>query len=243
MLNVKIPDSKITLVGIGNPADCDPYFLLDFLGAVCYRNSFRFVSLDTQESQTWHTITRFFIAVETSRDTVWSSRIRACQIHNEVICKNSIEYFSLEKESASSTQLITHAQRIIFESLLEEIQSIVSLQVPLDGSISILSTEATLHVTCIDYLNKLLTNCGGTLNQAWDLVFDIIGTVFNWFPGGADDMDSQSRRHLVDRSIQLLKSGFTSLDLISSDFLELLPSSCIIRFIDTLYNFAIKKAI
>lgn len=237
VLNVKIPDSKITLVGIGNPADCDPYFLLDFLGAVCYRNSFRFVSLDTQESQTWHTITRFFIAVETSRDTVWSSRIRACQIHNEVICKNSIEYFSLEKESASSTQLITHAQRIIFESLLEEIQSIVSLQVPLDGSISILSTEATLHVTCIDYLNKLLTNCGGTLNQAWDLVFDIIGTVFNWFPGGADDMDSQSRRHLVDRSIQLLKSGFTSLDLISSDFLELLPSSCIIRFIDTLYNF------
>lgn len=237
VLNVKIPESKIVLVGIGNPADCDPFFLLDFLGAICYRNSFRFVSLNTEEAQTWTAISSFFISVETSRETSANARIRACQIHNEIIRKNSMEYFSLEKEDSSSVQLIAHAQHIIFESLLKEIQSIVSLQVSQDISISVLSTEATMHVTGINYLNKLLSNCGGSLQQAWDLVFDIIGTVFNWVPEGSQKLESQNRRHLVDRSIQLLKSGFTSLDLISSDFLESLPSNCIIRFIDTLYKF------
>lgn len=238
VLNIPSNDAEKIIPNIselGNISDCDPFFLLEFLGAICFRNSFRFVSMEEQNSRTWTTVSQFLISVEKSRNTESLSRIRACQVHNEIIRKNSLEYSTLQKDD--SEQNTSKAQRLIFESLLEEVKSIVSLKLPSEGAISICSTEAKLHVTGIDYLNKLLDNCGGSLNDAWSIVFDIIDTVFNWLPQIQIDAESQNRRYLIDRSIQLLKSGFESLQLICNEYLDSLPPNCIIRLIDTLYGF------
>lgn len=225
------------LAGIGNAAECDPAFLLDLLGSLCYRNCNRFISMESQDLASWGIISKFLISVEISRIVAPSSRIRASQVHNEIIRQNSLEYLALEKSEGLLSAKVISAQSIVFNSLLEKVKSIVSLKLPSDVSISIYSTEAKIHVAGIDYLNKLLDNCGGSLTQAWNIVFDIIDTVFNWLSEGPRDLESQNKRYLIDRSIQLLKSGFESLQLICNDFLESLPANCIIRLIDTLYNF------
>lgn len=225
----------VVVAGIGKLEDCDPLFLLDFLGAVCNRNASRFITLDEQEIKTWNLLTNFLITVQTSRQLNADFRVRAAQVLNEVIRKNSFAAADLQKEQNS--ELSQRAQDLVLTTLTEEVKKVVVLGLPPDGTISLLTVESKLHVMAIDYLNKILDQCGGTLQKGWDIVFDIIDTVFGWLPEGPINMEVQNRRLLLERSNYLVKSGFESLQLICNDFLENLPTSCLIRLIDTLYKF------
>lgn len=231
-----IPSDTPVIAGIGNLDDCDPLFLLDFLGAVCFRNSFRFITLNEQEIKTWNLLTSFLISVQTSRQLNPDYRVRASQVLNEVILKNCCAASDLQKELNSEES--QRAQNLVLESLTKEVKSVVDLGLPPDGgTISVITAECKLHVMAIDYLNKILDQCGGTLKKGWDIVFEIIDTVFSWLTTRPVDFEGTNRRLLVDRSILLVKSGFDSLQLICNDFLENLPTSCLIRLIDTLYKF------
>lgn len=222
-----------SIVGIGNAYECDHFFMLELLGSVCYKNKHRFLSTDSQERETWKSISRILIRVETSRSVASQVRVRACQVFNEIIRLTSLQLLSKEK----SSDLIS-SQKIVFESILDQVQSVIALGLPSDESISNFSTETKLHVTSLDYLNKLLDNCGGLIDEAWDIAFDIIQTVFTWCENESpDSLETFNKRIISERSIDLLKSGFESLQLICNDFLQSLPPSCIIRLIDTLYSF------
>lgn len=225
----------VVVAGIGKLEDCDPLFLLDFLGAVCNRNASRFITLDEQEIKTWNLLTNFLITVQTSRQINADFRVRAAQVLNEVIRINSFAAADLQKDQNS--ELSQRAQNLVLTTLTEKVKKVVGLGLPVDGTISLLTVESKLHVMAIDYLNKILDQCGGTLQKGWDIVFDIIDTVFGWLSEGPIKMEVQNRRLLLERSNLLVKSGFESLQLICNDFLENLPTSCLIRLIDTLYKF------
>lgn len=231
------PRDSMVVAGIGKLEDCDPLFLLDFLGAVCNRNAFRFVTLHEQEIKTWNLLTNFLITVQTTRQLNPDYRIRASQVLNEVILKNSLTASEFQKEHNSEDS--QRGQNLVLRTLTEEVKKVVQLGLPADGTVSLLTTESKLHVMAIDYLNKILDQCGGTLQQGWDIVFDIIDTVFffNWLPKNTSNLEVQSRRLLTERSVLLVKSGFESLQLICNDFLENLPTTCLNRLIDTLFKF------
>lgn len=230
----KTPKGEIAISGIGVLEVCDPIFMMDFLGSFCGKNAARFIHSDAQETKTWKLLTGFLMTIETTRTLSPDYRIRASQILNEVIRKTSFVAYESRKENNKAGQ----AQYLVLETLTNQVQEIVNLGLPGDGSNSLLTTECKLHVIVIDYLNKILDQCGGVLQQGWDIVFDIIDTVFSWLPDNSKiNLEIQSRRLLVERSIQLVKSGFDSLQLVCNDFLENLPSTCLIRLVDTLYKF------
>ena len=227
-------NGEIAISGIGVLEVCDPIFLLEFLGSFCKRNTERFIHSDPEEIKTWKSLTGFLMTIETTRSLSPDYRIRASQILNEIIRTTSYVAYESQKENNKAQE----AQYLILETLTNEVQEIVNLGLPDDGSNTLLTTECKMHVIVIDYLNKILDQCGGVLQQGWDIVFDIIDTVFSWLPDNNKiNFEVQSRRLLVDRSVLLVKSGFDSLQLVCNDFLDNLPSTCLIRLVDTLYKF------
>ncbi|KAK8068689.1 hypothetical protein PG994_005305 [Apiospora phragmitis] len=107
------------------------------------------------------------------------------------------------------------------------------------SSITNYATDVDIHKVILEGLKSLLDDSGETLISGWDVAFEIIGSIFikKRF---ADDtnkgMDSQSSLVLT-RSSKLIRSSFSSLQLISSDFLSSLPNSCFLILVDTLYKF------
>lgn len=107
------------------------------------------------------------------------------------------------------------------------------------SSITNYATDVDIHKVILEGLKSLLDDSGETLINGWDVAFEIIGSIFirKRF---ADDtnkgVDSQSTVVLT-RSGKLIRSSFSSLQLISSDFLSSLPNSCFLILVDTLYKF------
>ena len=96
------------------------------------------------------------------------------------------------------------------------------------------ATDIDIHRILLEGLKNILENCGEALVSGWETTFEIIDSIFveRKFPAG-DTMEMV----IITRSTKLIKSSFSSLQLICSDFLPSLPSSCFLHLVDTLYNF------
>jgi hypothetical protein len=109
-----------------------------------------------------------------------------------------------------------------------------------DISVANATTDIEIHRVILDGLRSIIEDCGQTLVSGWDVTFDIIGSVFITREGNLEE-DHESvinPRTLGTRSSKLVRSSFSSLQLICSDFLPSLPNSCFLILVDTLYKFS-----
>ncbi|KAL7946561.1 hypothetical protein V8C42DRAFT_321035 [Trichoderma barbatum] len=107
-----------------------------------------------------------------------------------------------------------------------------------DISVANATTDIDIHRIILDGLRGVIEDCGQTLVSGWEVTFDIIGSVFTTKETGVEDHESSiSARNLGTRSSKLVRSSFSSLQLICSDFLPSLPNSCFLILVDTLYKF------
>ncbi|KAI0423923.1 endosomal peripheral membrane protein [Xylaria sp. FL1042] len=105
-------------------------------------------------------------------------------------------------------------------------------------SVTTYATDVDIHKTILEGLKGLLDECGETLLSGWNVIFEIIGTIF--IPrrfGPEDGSDRTAPQGLTTRSPRLIRSAFSSLQLVCSDFLPSLPKSCFLILVDTLYKF------
>lgn len=101
------------------------------------------------------------------------------------------------------------------------------------------STDVDIHKVILDGLRGILENCGESLVEGWDVIFEIMDTIFAnrvLDPGGRDT--GNEPHALMARSSRLVRPSFASLQLICSDFLPSLPNSCFLNLVDTLYKFS-----
>lgn len=102
-------------------------------------------------------------------------------------------------------------------------------------SVATHSTDIEIHRIILEGLKSILENCGESLVSGWDIVFEIIDSIFI---DGLVASDSKSAKaSLTTRSVKLIKASFGSLQLICSDFLSSLPNTCFLQLVDTLYKF------
>ncbi|KAI0477629.1 hypothetical protein GGR56DRAFT_638093 [Xylariaceae sp. FL0804] len=107
-------------------------------------------------------------------------------------------------------------------------------------SIAHYSTDVDIHRTILEGLKNLIEECGDTLVGGWELIFEILATIFVPQRYGTDNSSTDSIAKpsaLSTRSSKLIRSAFSSLQLVCSDFLTSLPRSCFIMLVDTLYKF------
>ncbi|KAK8097567.1 uncharacterized protein PG998_013053 [Apiospora kogelbergensis] len=107
------------------------------------------------------------------------------------------------------------------------------------SSIANYATDVDIHKVLLEGLKSLLDDSGETLISGWDVTFEIIGSIFikKRF---ADDTNKSAELQstvVLTRSSKLIRSSFSSLQLICSDFLSSLPNSCFLLLVDNLYKF------
>lgn len=102
-------------------------------------------------------------------------------------------------------------------------------------SVATQSTDIEIHRIVLEGLRSILENCGESLVSGWDIIFEIIDSIF--FDGLPASDGKQAKVSLTTRSIKLIKASFGSLQLICSDFLSSLPNMCFLQLVDTLYKF------
>jgi hypothetical protein len=127
---------------------------------------------------------------------------------------------------------------------LRILESLHSSLIPLQqenqvASVSTYTTDIDIHKTILEGLKGLLDECGETLLGGWDVIFEIVGTIFipRRFGSDSNSNERATLQLLTTRSPKLIRSAFSSLQLLCSDFLASLPKSCFLILVDTLYKF------
>lgn len=107
------------------------------------------------------------------------------------------------------------------------------------ASVTTYATDVDIHKIILEGLKSLLDECGESLLGGWDVIFEIIATIFIPRRLGPESSSDESAipQWLTTRSSKLIRSAFSSLQLVCSDFLSSLPKSCFLILVDTLYKF------
>ncbi|KAI0907369.1 endosomal peripheral membrane protein [Ustulina deusta] len=108
------------------------------------------------------------------------------------------------------------------------------------ASVTTYATDIDIHKIILEGLKSLLDECGETLLSGWSVIFEIIGTIFIPRRFGPDNNTDEraAPQGLTTRSTKLIRSAFSSMQLVCSDFLPSLPKSCFLILVDTLYKFS-----
>lgn len=107
------------------------------------------------------------------------------------------------------------------------------------ASVTTYATDVDIHKVILEGLKGLLDECGEMLLSGWDIIFEILGTIFiprRFMPENSSN-DRTAPQGLTTRSPKLIRFAFSSLQLVCSDFLASLPKSCFLILVDTLYKF------
>ncbi|KAI9814424.1 MAG: hypothetical protein M1827_003280 [Pycnora praestabilis] len=197
-------------------------------------NMSRLTSSKPSESG-WETIITQLVRVACSSRTSSSVRLKAADVLNAMVIH------AVTFTSSKNLETRTKVQRQVLEALGFHVYSLY--QRDQEHSVAAHGVDVEIHRTALEALRSLVEQCGDSLVAGWDLVFDVIGSVF-------DEKDSHRPvkyshdKQLVTlqygvhaKSPKLVRSAFGSLQLICSDFLSTLPNSCVLTLVDVLSAF------
>lgn len=211
----------IKLHNVGNLANSNPVFLLCILGELLMLNIQQF---STSDSDSWSLVASFLLRIVGTKVLAADIRSTSGHILNKAAILIAVECADLQKTSEKSIEA-AKVQRDTIEAILNEIRKVKSNSSPASSA-----TDMEIHAASVESLREILEQCGSRMAKSWDIVFDILATVF------VDNSQEAGRS-----SSKLIKSGFESLQLICNDFMDCLPENCLIRVIESLYQFCEQK--
>lgn len=215
--NSRIQDDEINLV-------------LDRTKELCEANIERLSVVGQDEDVAWNTLNTNLQSIITSGTHSRSLRLKASGILNYIILQ-TMKHGWFEDDSRNALQLRN------LQSLQSQITSLYEKRDKLT------SVDAEAHGQALDTLRVMLEQYGEAFTSGWDLIFELISSVF----GKPETEQSETAltrkpvskaRHFKARSARLVRAAYTSLQLIASDFLTLLPPSCLLELVDSLSFFA-----
>ncbi|KAL7790462.1 hypothetical protein V8C37DRAFT_384498 [Trichoderma ceciliae] len=203
-------------------------FALAKLGEIAMINLERLLTYDPKESG-WEPLVHKLIQTLDSGAISQPVRMRASEILAKLMLEAANAAGALPPDVRGTIQLrLLGALRDALKPLQKGGRDI---------SVANSTTDIDIHRIILDGLRGIIEDCGQTLVSGWDVTFDIIGSVFTTRETEEDRESFIGSRNLGTRSSKLVRSSFSSLQLICSDFLSSLPNSCFLILVDTLYKF------
>jgi len=204
-------------------------FALAKLGEIAAINIGRLLTTDPAASG-WDRLTEELIHTLDSPAMAPPVRVKAAETLARLMLESANAATSMSAESRGPIQLrVLGALREALKPLLKHARG---------ASVANVATDVDVHRIILEGLKSIVEGCGENLVSGWDVTFDIIGTVFDSMPPVAERRGSVANPGLLTtRSSKLVRSAFSSLQLICSDFLASLPNSCFLILVDTLYKF------
>lgn len=220
--------SNISTAGPSGPNQ-ENQFALTKLGHLASINMERLLSYPPEVSGWTPLVTELISTLESSLNTA-PVRRRAAETLVRIVLEASAAVAAQDEESRGKIQI----------RLLEAFRDALAPLQMEDRQLTVVNhaTDIEIHKIILDGLRGVLENCGESLVSGWDIVFQIIDTIFVKRAVPAEE-DASMKKHtvLIARSIRLIRPSFASLELICSDFLSSLPNSCFLHLVDTLYKF------
>ena len=180
----------------------------------------------------WAIIINQLTAIASGRDLSNSVRLKAAEILNDVTIA------AAKAVTVENTENVAEVQRRIL-SAMKEILSFADKTGEGKVDSSTRSAELEIHKAGLESLNAILEHSGQSLIAGWEIVFDIITSIFDATAKAHSGLEaiSEGKVAIVAKSPRLIRSSFSSLQLICSDFLSTLPTPCILVLVDALYAF------
>lgn len=215
-------------------------FALAKLGELAQINMGRLIGPNPAETG-WEILVGHLAGVAGSRDRSGVVRVRASEVLNEVVV-------AAAKTVGEGAEDVAGVQRRILGALKEGVTGADGEGGPA-GDAAVRSVEAGIHRSGLEALNAILEHSGQALISGWEIVFDIIVSVFDPSMVWRRDAVREERHLEVTEHVEgksgkgprLIRSSFSSLELICSDFLANLPTSCVLVLIDALFAFCSQK--
>lgn len=207
-------------------------FALAKLGELAQINMGRLIGPHPAETG-WDILVGHLAGVAGSRERTGAVRVRASEVLNEVVVVAA-------KTVGEGAEDVAGVQRRILGALRDGVGAGEG------GDAAVRAVEAGIHRSGLEALNAILEHSGQALIAGWEIVFDIIMSVFDpsmvW---RRDTLREEGQGEVVGegrgKSPRLVRSSFSSLELICSDFLANLPTSCVLVLIDALFAFCSQK--
>jgi Guanine nucleotide exchange factor in Golgi transport N-terminal/C-terminal region of Mon2 protein len=207
---------------------------LDRTKEFCEANIERLSAVSQDEDVAWSVLNLNLKSVITNGAYSRSLRLKASSILNYIILQ-TMKNGWFEEDSRNVLQLRN------LHSLQSQISSLYQQR---DKPVTV---DMEAHGQALNTLKAMLEQYGEAFTSGWDLIFELISSVFENTTLEAEQAQdtkdaprkSLSRaRNFKARSPRLVRASYSSLQLIASDFLTLLPPSCLLELVDSLSFFA-----
>ncbi|OAX84129.1 hypothetical protein ACJ72_01495 [Emergomyces africanus] len=196
------------------------------------------LALPNDEEGIWHTLVEDLVSITQNTQIDQFLRSNASHVLDNVVF-HSIKLGNFD-DPAKRNQVQLRGLR----ALKAQISTLYG-----SGQSSQFSQRASdfeVHEIALETLKSILEECGESLVAGWDLVFDLISSVFEEPRPMAENGNESSslgnshkpKRNLIVKSARLVRTAYSSLQLVASDFLALLPSPCLLELVKAFSNFA-----
>ncbi|KAI9864894.1 MAG: hypothetical protein M1813_002665 [Trichoglossum hirsutum] len=212
------------------------HFTLAKLGELASINMSR-LTFNEPDASGWNVLVQELVSVACSTRMGAAVRLKSAEILTGVVMEAAVTTTS---EPAGTR---ADVQKRVLLALRAEIRGL-NEEHP-EASVAAQGADIEVHRIALDALKSVLEQSGEALVSGWDIVFDIMTSVFGGetpsSPGAnlgeSAPSSSALRRASKGRPPKLIRSSFSSLQLICSDFLSSLPTPCILVLVDTLFEF------
>ena len=121
-----------------------------------------------------------------------------------------------------------------FEALIKQLQGLNSSHIHKQDDV-----EYEVHKRLLDALESMLSHSGDSLSESWPIALDILSLSFARLEDDADSLPNPSADmiELKEKNAQILRVGFRSIQLITSDFLSVLMIESLAKLARLLHDF------
>jgi Dimerisation and cyclophilin-binding domain of Mon2/Guanine nucleotide exchange factor in Golgi transport N-terminal/C-terminal region of Mon2 protein len=210
--------------------DNEVLFVLSKTSEIAKSNLQRFVRQSAADSG-WSLITDRLLQILKSSTATSDTRLRTASLLDAIIL-GTLQ--NLDDEDERLQREVQHRDVSVLRSQIEGLYQ--------ESTVSITGgrkTDLDIHESALETLVAIIEQQGGNLLISWQTIFKLGGTIFEeqappFANGAQQDLQTGDVRA---RSVKLIQIAFRLLQLVGSDFLNLLPLQDLLGFIELLLLF------
>ncbi|WEW60701.1 Endocytosis and vacuole integrity protein [Emydomyces testavorans] len=233
--------SITTALGRSRIREDELKFVLWRISEVTKANSER-LSVTVDSEHIWDIIVTNLVAITQNDQVGLPLRLKASDVLNNLVL-DTIK-FSNSSEPVSRNPVQLRGLR----ALKTQISGLYEME--RYSSSIICGGNFQMHELALETLKSILEECGDSITEGWDLVFALISSVFETQRNQpAEEKEPISSvlpaisdsEPVLPRSLRLIRTAYNSLQLVASDFLGLLPASCLLELVETFSYFTSQR--
>ena len=210
--------------------DMETGFVLSKVSEISRINLHRFTQ-SMEHEQSWDLITSRLLQLGQNNAVSDSHRIQSASIV-DLIAMETVKLLDDPNHKVEDPNIV---QAWCLQALMKQLQVLGSSDSPKSDEV-----EYEIHKRLLDALESMLSHSGDSLSESWPIALDILSLSFARLghngknvPDGTSDLTE-----LMEKNAQILRVGFRSIQLITSDFLTVLSVECLAKLARLLREFS-----